>query len=91
MDKKLDLILETLQTMNGKIDSLASGQKELNHQVGSIESEIQSVKSQMNNRFDGIETNMSHIQDDVSDIKDSVHRIEINESKDILAMLKQIN
>lgn len=69
MDKKFDSILETLQTVNGKIDLLESGQKELNHRVGSIESEIQSVQSQMINRFDVIETNMSHIQEDVSDIK----------------------
>jgi chromosome segregation ATPase len=65
--------------------------KGLNQRVGGIESEIQDVKSQMNSRFDTIETNMSHMQGDVSSIKNSVDRMEKNEPADVLAMLKQIN
>jgi predicted nucleic acid-binding Zn-ribbon protein len=65
--------------------------KGLNQRVGGIESEIQDVKSQMNSHFDTIETNMSHMQGDVSSIKNSVDRMEQNEPADVLAMLKQIN
>ena len=65
--------------------------KGLNQRVGGIESEIQDVKSQMNSRFDTIETKMSPMQGDVSSIKNSVDRMEQNEPADVLSMLKQIN
>lgn len=83
-EQLLQQILEELKNVKGEISGIKQEQASMNI-------ELQNVKSQMNSRFDTLETKTSHIQDDVSDIKNSVHRLEMNEPQDVLAMLKQVN
>lgn len=53
--------------------------------------ERQDLKSQMNNRFDTLDAKVTNVEQEVTEIKTSVKRIEENEPQDIVAMLYNIN
>jgi len=49
--------------------------------------ELKDIKVNVSNLNEGQE----HLQKDVKEIKESVHRIELSQPKDIVALLKQMN
>lgn len=77
--------------LNESLQPIQTELKLLNQRVRGIEDEVLNVKSQINNRFDSLETKVASVQVDVSDIKAGVERLEENEPKDILAMLSNLD
>lgn len=83
-DQVMKQILHELKEMN-------EAQKEMKQEQTSLKLTQQDMKSQINYRFETLETKVSHMQNDITDIKESVYRIEEDEPQDILAMLSNIN
>lgn len=65
--------------------------REILDELKSAKQERQDLKSQMNSRFDTLNTKVSTVEQDIKDIKASINRIEKNEPQDIVAMLNNIN
>jgi len=65
--------------------------REILEELKSAKQERLDLKSQMNSRFDTLDTKVSTVEQDIKDIKASVNRIEENEPQDIVAMLNNIN
>ncbi len=102
MDGKLDLILKKLEeidsinkkleeidSINKKLEKIDSINKKLN-EIDSIKQNLQDMNSQMNSRFDTLETKISFMQTDISDIKKSVNHIEENEPQNIISTFRHI-
>lgn len=83
-EKVLNEILEQLNNLN-KV------QQEVKVDMAGIKQAQQDIESQMNSRFDALEVKVAQVQEDTTEIKAGVNRIEKNEPKDIHAMLDQIN
>lgn len=72
----MEQILQELESINGRM---------------ATKEELLVVKSQMNHRFDTLETRTANMQQDIAEIKNNIQHIEKNQPPDIMGMLKQIN
>lgn len=65
--------------------------REILDELKSAKQERLDLKSQMNSRFDTLDTKVSTVEQDIKDIKASINRIEENKPQDIVAMLYNIS
>jgi hypothetical protein len=82
-EELLKQIIMELQTLNGRVFGLEASNTR-------IQNDLIDSRSQMNSRFDIVETRLSKIENDTVAIRASVERIERNEPEDVLAMLKRM-
>ena len=76
---------------NGLRNDLTKVENGLRGDLSKVENEVLTTRSQMNFRFDTVETRLSHVEKDTTEIKAALHRIESNEPDDVIGMLRQIN
>jgi hypothetical protein len=76
---------------SGLRDDLAGVEGGLRAVLLRVENEVLTTRSQMNFRFDTVETRLSHVEKDTTEIKSALHRIESNEPDDVIGILRQIN
>jgi hypothetical protein len=76
---------------NGLRKDLVKVENGLRTDLARVENEVLTTRSQMNFRFDTVESRLSNVEKDTTEIKAALQRLESNEPEDVIGMLKQIN
>ncbi len=72
-----------MRTVENKIDLLLSEMKNLNQKITELESNVATKQDleKLSTKAEGIKDQVAHAQEDITEIKTSVKRIEENEPK----------
>jgi|SRR5690625_3128805 len=77
----------SLENLREEQQLFKMSQDEMKDEQQSFKNSLEKIKDDIDHRFDTFETTVCHMQKDINEIKESVHRIEENEPRDILEML----
>lgn len=90
-ERMLNMNEQLLKQILEELQSLKTGQQSLNDKMASVESELQGTRSEMKSRFDTVDTKIAHMQNDITEIKESAHRLETDQPDDVIGLLKSMN
>ncbi|MEX2460592.1 MAG: hypothetical protein WD469_04720 [Paenibacillaceae bacterium] len=80
----LNKILEKVEHLDVRLNSLSSEVGSLSVRVDSLSSEVSSLRSEMNEKFDMVDARFEQLQE-------SVNRIETTQQEDVLSILDHIH